>query len=122
MGWLYLAAALPLLATAIRLFGRSAREREPSVRVRWFIGGVLLAALGFDALRVLYQLTSAHPSPLAFLPTALIGGTLVYVLIREWQRLARERPGTRATVKADAQGAALEALALEASEAEPNVG
>ena len=115
MGWLYLAAALPLLATAIRLLGRSAREPEPGVRARWFAGGVLLAALGLDALRVLYQLTSSHPAPPAFLPLALIGGTLIYVLAREWQRLSHELPGTRAAAKAEAQGAELEALAVQAA-------
>lgn len=114
MGWAYLAAALPLCSFAIRAFGRAARAREPGLARRYFALGVVLAALGVDALRVLHRLSSAHPSPLASLPLALIGGTLVYVLIREWGRLARERPGVRARALAREREAELGVLAAEA--------
>lgn len=117
MGWAYLAAALPLCSFALRAFSRAARERDPSLARRYFGLGVVLAAFGLDTLRVLWRLTSAHPSPLALLPLVLIGGTLVYVMIREWGRLARERPGARAKALATQRQAELEALAAEVAEA-----
>jgi hypothetical protein len=116
VGWVYLAASLPLCSFALRAFGRAARERDPGRARRNFGLGVLLAALGIDTLRVLYGLTGAHPSPLALLPLILIGGTLVYVGIREWDRLGRERPRARAKALAAKQEAELEELAAAAEE------
>lgn len=117
MGWLYLAASLPLCSFAVRAFARGARERDPRLARRYFGLGVLLAAFGIDTLLVLYRLTDAHPSPLAMLPLTLIGGAVVYVAIREWGRLARERPGVRARAAAAQREAELEAL-LEGASAE----
>jgi len=114
VGWVYLAAALPLCSFAIRAFGSAARARERASARRYFVLGLVLGAFGIDTLRVLYRLTSAHPSPLALLPLILIGGTLVYVSIREWGRLARERPGVRARALALEREAELGALAAEA--------
>tara|TARA_R110002072_G_scaffold256984_1_gene415785 strand:+ start:1731 stop:2096 length:366 start_codon:yes stop_codon:yes gene_type:complete len=119
VGWVYLAAALPLCSFALRAFGRAAREPDAASARRYFALGVVLAAFGIDALRVLHRLTSAHPSPLALLPLVLIGGALVYVGIREWTRLARERPGARAKVLAAQREAELEALTAEAESAPP---
>jgi hypothetical protein len=116
VGWAYLAAALPLCSFALRAFGRAARERDAASARRYFALGVLLAAFGLDTLRVLYRLTSAHPSPLALLPLVLIGGTLIYVGTREWGRLARERPGFRAGALARERAGELEALAAEAAD------
>lgn len=122
MGWFYLAASLPLCSFAIRAFGRAARERDPARARPFFALGVLLGALGIDTLRVLARLTGAHPSPLAFLPLTLIGGTLVYVGIREWGRLGRERPGARAALLATEREAELRALAEAAEAKEPSSG
>lgn len=115
MGWAYLAAALPLCAFGLRAFARAARERERSAALRWFLIGVVLSAFGIDSVRILEGLTGAHPSPLAFLPLALVGGALIYVLIREWRRLGRERASVRAAALAELRGAELEALAAEAA-------
>lgn len=114
-GWVYLAAALPLLASALRCFARAGRSRALRPALRWFALGVLLGAFGLDSLRTIYALTAASPAPLAWLPLALIGGALLYVFARVWGDLARPLPAERAAALVAERGRELEALAEEAA-------
>lgn len=114
-GWAYLAAALPLLASALRCFARCGRSREAGPTLRWFALGVVLGAFGLDSLRTIHALTSASPAPLAWLPLALIGGALLYVALRVWGDLGRPLPAARAQALAAARERELQALAAEAA-------